>query len=73
MEIAMSKASTGSSAAHLIGFALSANMLRALGEHLRARRNARQLVRFNDFMLRDIGLTRADVMSMTRGERLRRD
>ena len=69
----MSKASTGSSAAHLTGFTLSANMLRALGDHFRARRNARQLVRFNDFMLRDIGLTRADVMSMTRGERLRRD
>jgi uncharacterized protein YjiS (DUF1127 family) len=69
----MSKASTGSSAAHMSGFALTANMLRALGRHLRARRNARHVARFNDFMLRDIGLTRADILSATHGEVLRRD
>jgi uncharacterized protein YjiS (DUF1127 family) len=73
MEIAMSKASTGSSAAQLSGFALSANMLRALGQHLRARRSARQLVRFNDYMLRDLGLSRADIISVAPGEKLRRD
>ncbi len=69
----MSKASPGSPAAHLSGFALTANMLRALGQHLRLRRNARDVARFNDFMLRDIGLTRADVISMTHGKVLRRD
>ncbi len=69
----MSKASTGSSAAHLSGFALSASMLRALGQRLRARRNARHLARFNDFMLRDIGLTRADIILAAHGEVLRRD
>ena len=69
----MSKASTGSSAAHLSGFALTANMLRALGQHLRARRNARHVDRFNDFMLRDIGLTRADILSAAHGKVQRRD
>jgi uncharacterized protein YjiS (DUF1127 family) len=68
----MSKASTRSSAAHMSGFVLTANMLRALGRHLRARRNARHVVRFNDFMLRDIGLTRADLWT-AHGEALRRD
>jgi uncharacterized protein YjiS (DUF1127 family) len=73
MEIAMSKASSGSSAAHLSGFALTANMLRALGRHLRARRESRQAARFNDFMLRDIGLTRIDILSAAHGKVLRRD
>jgi uncharacterized protein YjiS (DUF1127 family) len=54
------------------GFVLTANMLRALGRHLRARRNARHVVRFNDFMLRDIGLTRADLWT-AHGDVLRRD
>lgn len=57
----MSKASSGSSAAQQSGFSLGANILRALGRHLRGRRNAQHVSRFNDFMLRDIGLTRADV------------
>ena len=69
----MSKASPGSSAAQLSGFALTANVLRALGQHLRARRGARQLVRFNDYMLRDIGLSRADIISVAHGEALCRD
>jgi hypothetical protein len=73
MEIAMSKASTGSSAAHPSGFALAANMLRALGRHLRAGPSARHVIRFNDYMLRDIGLTRADILSAAHGEVLRRD
>jgi uncharacterized protein YjiS (DUF1127 family) len=55
------------------GFALTANMLRALGRHLRARRDARHVGRFNDFMLRDIGLTRADILSAAHGKVLRRD
>jgi uncharacterized protein YjiS (DUF1127 family) len=55
------------------GFALTANMLRALGQQLRVRREARHLARFNDFMLKDIGLTRADILSAAYGEVLRRD
>jgi uncharacterized protein YjiS (DUF1127 family) len=73
MEIAMSKASTGSSAARPSGFALAANMLRTLSRHLRAGRNARHVTRFNDYMLRDIGLTRADIISAAHGKVLRRD
>ena len=68
----MNKASFGSSAAHMSGFALAANMLCALGRRMRARRNARQVARFNDFMLKDIGLTRADIWA-ARGKVLHRD
>jgi uncharacterized protein YjiS (DUF1127 family) len=73
MEIAMSKASTGSSAAHLSGFALTANMLRALTRRLRNRNGARAMGRLDDFMLKDIGLTRADILSAAHGEVCRRD
>jgi uncharacterized protein YjiS (DUF1127 family) len=54
------------------GFALAANMLCALGRRMRARRNARHVARFNDFMLKDIGLTRADIWA-AHGKVLRRD
>jgi uncharacterized protein YjiS (DUF1127 family) len=73
MEITMSNASVGSSAAHLSGFALAANILRTLGRHLRASRNVRHVTRFNDYMLRDIGLTRADMLSAVHGKVRRRD
>jgi uncharacterized protein YjiS (DUF1127 family) len=72
MENAMSKASAGSSTAHLFGFAFVANMLCTFGRHMRARRKSRHVVRFNDFMLKDIGLTRADVWA-AHGDRLRRE
>ena len=68
----MSKASTGSSAAQMSGFSLTANMLRALGRHLRARRDARHVTRFNDFMLKDIGLSRTDLLSVGHGKVRRR-
>ena len=69
----MSKASTGSSAAHPSGFALTANMLRALTGRLRNRAGARAMARLDDFMLKDIGLTRADILSAAHGKVHRRD
>jgi uncharacterized protein YjiS (DUF1127 family) len=55
------------------GFSLTANILRALGRHLRARRDASHVARFNDFMLKDIGLTRTDLLSANHGRFRRND
>jgi uncharacterized protein YjiS (DUF1127 family) len=68
----MSKASPGGLTAHLTDFFLSAKDLCAFAR----RRNApgdRRIARFNDFMLRDIGLTRADLLSAAHGKVQRRD
>ena len=69
----MSKASPGSFTAHLSDFVLEARALCGF-----ARRQGRGGVRshtgrFNDFMLKDIGLTRADLMSAAHGKVYRRD
>lgn len=69
----MSKASTGSSTAHLNDFALAAKVLRSFAQRLSSGRRARDLGRFNDFMLKDIGLTRADIFSAAHGKVDRRD
>jgi uncharacterized protein YjiS (DUF1127 family) len=95
MEIAMSKASDGSSNAHLfdVFFGLSAKALCVFARRLttpratasdrkvrsgfrtiRCDKHSRQHVgRFNDFMLKDIGLTRADLLSASLGKGKRRD
>jgi uncharacterized protein YjiS (DUF1127 family) len=73
MEIAMSKASAGSSAAHRSGFTLTDKVLRAFAQALRPRRGARDLFALNDHMLKDLGLTRADVFSLTHGRIAERD
>jgi uncharacterized protein YjiS (DUF1127 family) len=74
MEIAMSKASTGSLAAHLNDFVLNAKALRGfMARHKRARQGARAMTRLDDYMLKDIGLTRADVFSVAHGVGQRHD
>jgi uncharacterized protein YjiS (DUF1127 family) len=73
MEIAMSKASPGSWSAHRFDFVFSANVLRAFARVLRARRAIRDLSRLDDFMLKDIGLTRTDIISAAHGKVGRRD
>jgi uncharacterized protein YjiS (DUF1127 family) len=69
----MSKASSGSSRAHRFDFVLSAKVLRAFACVLSARRGVRDLSRLDDFMLRDIGLTRTDILSAAHGKVGRRD
>ena len=69
----MSKASTGSLAAHLNDIVLSSRVWRGLARHLRARRGAGALSRLDDCMLKDIGLTRADIFSAVHGKVHRRD
>ncbi|MGE0007671.1 MAG: DUF1127 domain-containing protein [Parvibaculaceae bacterium] len=63
----MSKASTGSSAAHLDGFVMGSKVLRALARRIRARQGARALARLDDHMLKDIGLSRADIFPAAHG------
>ena len=58
----MSKASTGSLTAHLSDFFLIA---KGLARRFGGRRNTVTAVRLNDFMLKDIGLSRADIFSLT--------
>ncbi|MGE0240221.1 MAG: DUF1127 domain-containing protein [Parvibaculaceae bacterium] len=70
----MSKASPGSLAAHLNDFVFTAKDLRKLlARRLAARRGARDLSRLDEFMLKDIGLTRADIFSAVHGKVHRRD
>lgn len=69
----MSKASPGSLTAHLTDFFLSPKVLGALARRFGAGRGRRKVDRFNDFMLRDIGLTRADLLSSAHGKVQRRD
>jgi uncharacterized protein YjiS (DUF1127 family) len=56
----MSKASAGSSTARRSGFALANKVLRAFAR----RRGTPDLVGLDDYMLKDIGLTRADVLAL---------
>jgi uncharacterized protein YjiS (DUF1127 family) len=63
MENAMSKASAGSLRAHKSGFVLTDKVLRAFARRF-SRRHGRDLVGLDDYMLRDIGLTRADVLAL---------
>lgn len=69
----MSKASPGGLTAHLSDFVLSAKALCAFARRRKARHNISQLGRFNDFMLKDIGLTRADILSAAHGKVYPRD
>ena len=70
----MSKASTGSLTAHLNDFALGTKALRKfLARRVSARRGVRDLSRLDDFMLKDIGLTRTDILSAAHGKVRRRD
>ena len=69
----MSKASPGSWSAHRFDFVLSANVLRAFARVLRVRRAIGDLNRLDDFMLKDIGLTRTDIISAAHGKVARRD
>lgn len=69
----MSKASAGSLTAHRSDFGLSAKVLRAFVRALRVRRGVRDLSRLDDFMLKDIGLTRTDIISAAHGKLLRHD
>ncbi|WP_162918841.1 DUF1127 domain-containing protein [Taklimakanibacter deserti] len=69
----MSKASPGSLTAHLSDFVLNAKALWAFARHRKARCDTSRLGRFNDFMLKDIGLTRADILSAAHGKVYRRD
>lgn len=69
----MSKASSGSSTAHRFDFTLAAKVLRAFARHLSTGRRGHDLGRFDDFMLKDIGLTRADIFSAAHGKVERRD
>jgi hypothetical protein len=73
MEIAMSKASPGGLTAHLSDFVLCTRVLCAFARRLGAGRDRRRPGRFNDFMLKDIGLTRADLLSAAHGKVFRRD
>lgn len=69
----MSKASTGSSTAHLFDFALSVKVLRAFARRFGGGPRAADARVLNDFMLKDIGLTRADILSAAHGRIARRD
>ena len=68
----MSKASPGSLTAHLTDFFLSPKVLGALARRFGVG-DRRKFDRFNDFMLRDMGLTRADLLSAAHGKVQRRD
>lgn len=65
----MSKASLGSSPAHMFEFALITKVLRGFAR----RRGVREMKLLDDFMLKDIGLTRADIFSAAHGKVERRD
>jgi hypothetical protein len=73
MEIAMSKASPGSFTAHLTDFVLSARALCGSARRRGTRSDRSHASRFNEFMLKDIGLTRADLLSAAHGKVYRRD
>lgn len=69
----MSKASPGSLTAHLTDFVLNAKALCAFARRPKGPRVTSEPGRFNDFMLKDIGLTRADILSAAHGKVYRRD
>ena len=69
----MSKASAGSSMAHQFDFALGVKVLRGFARRLATGRRSPELGRFNEYMLQDIGLTRADIFSAAHGKVDRRD
>lgn len=69
----MSKASPGSLTAHLSDFVLNAKALCAFARRRKVPRGTSRLGRFNDFMLKDIGLTRADILSAAHGKVYPRD
>jgi uncharacterized protein YjiS (DUF1127 family) len=68
MENAMSKASFGSGAAGArFGAGLATNVFSAVKMRLERNRGARQLGALDDFMLKDIGLSRADIVHAAHG------
>lgn len=69
----MSKASPGSLTAHLTDFVSGAKALCAFARRRKGPRVTSVPGRFNDFMLKDIGLTRADILSAAHGKVYRRD
>jgi uncharacterized protein YjiS (DUF1127 family) len=69
MENAMSKASSGSGAARASSAAgMAAAVLGALKMRLRRNRDARRFHALNDFMLKDMGLSRADMFHAGHGK-----
>lgn len=69
----MSKASLGGFTAHLSDFVLSARALCGFARRSGTGSVRSRTGRFNDFMLKDIGLTRADLISAAHGKVYRRD
>lgn len=67
----MNKASSGSEA-YRAPFAAVTTVLSALKHRLQGNRGARQLHALDDFMLKDIGLSRADILTAAYGRGKRR-
>jgi uncharacterized protein YjiS (DUF1127 family) len=68
MENAMSKASFGSGAGRArFGAGMATNLFSALRMRLERNRGVRQLGAMDDFMLKDIGLSRADIVHAAHG------
>lgn len=65
----MSKASFGSGAARArFGAGIATNVFSALRMRLERNRGVRQLSMMDDFMLKDLGLSRADIVHAAHGK-----